>query len=262
MPGRVPVGRWMAVVVLGMSGAALAPVEAQSDTVFLAVGAASVDGRVYEPHRARVQVRLGAPDGPVVAEWINELTVGDSAGRAVHRWVTSGTQMPPNGPRSTWEIRQTYDARTLAPLGYHLTSSQGANIQFTLNGTEVRGSRRPNASAEPQAVRYTLDRPGWVASASDLVPLAAGLAPGKVMVAPMWGPNMTQTERRVFHVIGQERRMVEGKEWLAWRIEERRHSDRVLLATWFMVDKSPYMVAGEVIQPNGQVRYMTEIALP
>lgn len=235
---------------------------AQADTILLEVGSAAVDGRVYEPHRARVLVRLGAPDGPVVAEWINELSVGDSAGRAVHRWITSGTQMPLNGPTSTWEIRQTYDARTLAPLGYHLTSSLGADVRFTLDGVRVRGTRRPNASAASEAVAYELDRMGWVASASDLVPLAAGLTPGKVMVAPMWGPSMTQTERRVFHVIGQEPRVVEGKEWRVWRIEERRYDNRRLLATWFMVDESPYMVAGEVIQPNGQVRYMTEIALP
>lgn len=185
-----------------------------TDTIYLTMGAPEVDARVYAPHRAKVLVRVGAPDAPVIAEWINELQHGDSAGRAVHRWITTGTQMPPDGPRSTWELRQTYDARALQPY------------------------------------------------ASDLVPMAMELSPGLVIVAPMWGPNMQRTERRVFTVVGQEHKNVEGKHWNAWRIEERRYGDPTLLAVWFMVDESPYMVAGEVYQPNGQVRYMTEVALP
>ena len=240
---------------------ALAIAPALPDTVFLEVGSPEVDARVYAPHRARVQVRLGAADGPVVAEWINELTHGDSAGRAVHRWVTSGTQMPVNGPRSTWEIRQTYDAITLQPYAYHRFGSDGIEVQLQLEGRRVTGRRKGGAGEfAPYAVE--LDRVGYVASASDLVPMAMKLRAGLQIVAPMWGPNMQQTERRIFSVIGEEDRRVEDRIWKAWRIEERRLGDARLLATWWMVDESPYMVAGEVIQPDGQVRYMSEIALP
>lgn len=231
------------------------------DTIHLRVGAPEVDARIYAPHRARVQVRLGAPDGPVVAEWINELTHGDSAGRPVHRWVTSGTQMPVNGPRSTWEIHQTYDAITLQPYAYHRFGSDGVEVQLKLEGRRVTG-RRKGATGDFVPVAVELDQPGYVASASDLVPMAMKLRAGLQIVAPMWGPNMTQTEQRIFSVIGQEPREVEGKTWNAWRIEERRVGDPRLLATWWMVAESPYMVAGEVIQPNGQIRYMTEIAVP
>ncbi len=250
------------VLVAPVGLAAQAAPTATADTLHLEVGSTAVDGRTFRPHRARVQVRLGAPDGPVVAEWVNALTVGDSAGREVHRWVTTGTQMPVNGPQSTWEIRQTYDARTQAPYGYHRTGSAGGLLQLTLDGPRIVGRSRSNANAAHTDVDVTLDRPGFVASASDLVPLATGLRAGAVMVAPFWGPGMTRTERRIFTVVGREPRMVEGTQWDAWRVEERRYDDRVLLATWFLVAGSPYMVAGEVVQPDGRIRYMTEIALP
>lgn len=232
-----------------------------TDTIYLTMGAPEVDARVYAPHRAKVLVRVGAPDAPVIAEWINELQHGDSAGRAVHRWITTGTQMPPDGPRSTWELRQTYDARALQPYAYSRTGSDGIEIQLRLDGTRVTGRRKVNAP-DFTPVDVTLDQPGYVLGASDLVPMAMELSPGLVIVAPMWGPNMQRTERRVFTVVGQEHKNVEGKHWNAWRIEERRYGDPTLLAVWFMVDESPYMVAGEVYQPNGQVRYMTEVALP
>jgi hypothetical protein len=235
---------------------------APADTIFLEVGSPLVDGRLYLPHKARVRVRLGAPDGPLVSEWTNELTLGDSAGRAVARWVTIGTQMPVNGPRSTWEIRQTYDARTLQPLAYDRTGSLGGMARLAINGTSVRGRTLTNAAADTVLVDRTLDRPGFVASASDLVPLAVGLREGAVMVAPFWGPQMTATEKRIFTVVRREPRDVEGTEWTVWRVEERRYADRVLLATWFLVDSAPYMVAGEVPLPNGQIRYMTEVTVP
>lgn len=241
--------------------ATLSVATALPDTIHLRVGAPDVDARIYAAHRAKVTVRLGAPDGPVVAEWINELTHGDSAGRAVHRWVTTGTQMPVNGPRSTWEIRQTYDAITLQPYAYHRLGSDGVEVQLRLDGRQVTG-RRKAAGGEFTRVSLELDQPGYVASASDLVPMAMKLRAGLQIVAPMWGPNMQQTEQRLFSVIAQEPREVEGKTWNAWRIEERRLGDARLLATWWMVAESPYMVAGEVHQPDGQIRYMTEVAVP
>jgi hypothetical protein len=49
-----------------------------------------MNGRVYVPHAARV--RVGLLDTPPTAECTNELTVGDSTGRRVIRWVTKGTR--------------------------------------------------------------------------------------------------------------------------------------------------------------------------
>lgn len=250
------------LLVLCASAACATAQSTPSDTIRLEVGSSEVDGRSFAPHRARVLVRLGAPDGPVVADWINELTVGDSAGRMVHRWVTTGTQRPVNGPTSSWEIRQTFDARTQAPLGYHRTSSGGADVRLVLDGTSVTGQRKLAAQASVEAVSHSLDKRGYVASASDLVPLAMTLKPGLVIVAPMWSPASPTTESVIFTVVGQEPRNVEGHMWNAWRVEERRARDLVLTATWFLVQESPYMVAGEVVQPNGQLRYMTEVAVP
>ena len=232
-----------------------------ADTIRLEVGAKEVNGRVYAPHAARVRVRVGA-EGPITAEWTNELTLGDSGGRPVMRWITKGTRQAPTGGTMTWEIRQTYDAVTLAPYGYHSTSSLGTFIQLTLNGTRVRGTRRIAADSAIQPVDVTLDRAGFVASASDLLPAAVGFKEGMVIVAPFWGPAMTKSEMRIFSVIGKTPINVEGAELLPWKVEERRQSDGKLLATWYLLDQSPYMVYGEVPLPNGQTQRMTEVAIP
>lgn len=102
---------------------------------------------------------------------------------------------------------------------------------------------------------------GFIASASDLVPPAVGLEAGFVIIAPVWGPNMPAAESRIFSIIGEVPTMVEGTEVQAWKVEERRESDRKLLAIWYLLDRSPYLVDGEVFLPNGQVQKMTEIEL-
>lgn len=233
-----------------------------SDTLRLEVGSKRVNGGVYAPHAARVRVRVGEGEGQLTAEWTNELTHGDSAGRAVHRWVTKGTRFLPNGDTVRWEILQTYDARTLAPLAYTARSSTGGATHLTIDGTRVRGTRRVPGDSVAKPVDLTLDRPGFIASASDLIPLAAGLTEGAVMTAPMWGPNMSAAELRVFTVRGKVPVDVEGTRVTAWKIDEHRHADRKLLATWYMTEDSPYMVYGEVVLPNGQVQRMTEVAIP
>jgi hypothetical protein len=48
----------------------------------------------------------------------------------------------------------------------------------------------------------------------------------------------------------------------AWKVEEHRESDGKLLATWYLLDKSPYMVYGEVPLPDGSVQRMTEVEVP
>ena len=69
------------------------------DTVRLEVGAKELDGRVYAPHAARVRVWIGPGEGRVRGEWTNVLTHGDSAGRKVHRWVTTGVSLTQRATR-------------------------------------------------------------------------------------------------------------------------------------------------------------------
>ena len=234
---------------------------APADTIRLEVGSKEVDARILAPHAAHVRVYVGSGADSLVAEWTNELTHGDSAGRPVHRWVTKGTQYPADGAPVEWELRQTFDAVTLAPLGYARRASTGASASLVIDGQHVRGSRRTLAGAE-ELVEVDVDRQGFIAAASDLVPLAVGLKEGTVMTAPVWSPPSTRTELRIFTVLGRTDVMVEGSSVSAWKVEERRHPERTLVATWYLVDEIPYMVYGEVPMPDGRVRRMTEVAIP
>ncbi len=233
---------------------------ARSDTIRLEVGSPQVNGRVYEPHAARVRVYVG--QNRMRAEWTNVLTVGDSAGRRVQRWVTSGWQVTPAGDTVRWELRQTYDATTLAPYGITRTASTGAMSSLRIDGRRVTGSRRVNANAAVEPLDYTIDQPGFVASASDLVPAAVRLDSGVVILAPVWQPGSTTSEMRVFTVVGRANPDVEGTRVGSWKVEERRRSDKTLLATWYLLDRSPYMVYGEVPLPDGSVQRMTEVLIP
>jgi len=244
----------MTIIALALSLA----VGVSADTIRLEMGSPAVDGRVYQPHRARVRVFQG---DSLVTEWINELVVGDSAGRAVMRWSTLGQFDKATG-KPGYELLQTYDHRTMAPLGYSLTTRAGGRIRLTIDGNRMRGTRRTAADTTTRAVDQVIPRLGYIASASDLVPLAVGLKTGRVIIAPVWGPNMASAETRIFTIRGQESMDIEGTTWQAWRVEERRESDGVLLATWFLTDRSPYMVGGEGYLPNGQVQRYTEVALP
>jgi len=233
-----------------------------SDTIRLEVGSKQLDGQVYAPHAARVRVWAGPGQGRMRAEWTNVLTLGDSAGRSVQRWVTTGRQVTPAGDTVRWELRQTYDARTLAPLGITRTASTGATSSLRIDGRSVRGTRRANGDAPIEPVDYTIDQPGFVASASDLVPAAVRLDSGVVMVAPVWQPGSTTSELRVFTVLGRVDVDVEGTKVNAWKVEERRRADKSLLATWYLLDRSPYMVYGEVPLPDGSMQRMTEVEIP
>ncbi|HEU0302851.1 MAG TPA: hypothetical protein VFR37_25540 [Longimicrobium sp.] len=238
------------------------PCPAGGDTLRLHVGSAEVRGSIYPPHFARNRVYRGPEGSPPATSWTNELTLADSAGRRVMRWVTRGTRLSPAGDSVHWVLRQTYDANTLAPYAYANTSSDGAFTVLTIDGTRVRGSRRPAGdSAAVQQVDLTLDQPAFIASASDLVPLAVGLCEGLVMTAPVWGPAMSNAEVRVFSVPGRQRVRVEGAWVDSWKVEERVERDGRLVATWYLTEHSPYMVYAEVPLPNGQVQRMTGVSL-
>jgi hypothetical protein len=234
--------------------------EKSSDILRLEVGAPEVDGRVYQPHAAKVRVYTAT--GKLRSEWTNVLTVADSAGRLMHHWLTTGTQVSAAGDTVRWELRQTYDAITLRPYSIVRTASNGMESRLTIDSLRVHGTRRMKADALVEQIDYTIDRIGFVASASDLVPAAVGFNEGRVISVPIWGPGMTQAEQRRFTVLGKVDVKVEGINVNAWKVEEHRESDSKLLATWYLLDKSPYMVYGEVPMPDGSIQRITEIEIP
>jgi hypothetical protein len=73
---------------------------------------------------------------------------------------------------------------------------------------------------------------------------------------------MLASELRAFTVVGKQDVNVEGKVVNAWKVDEHRMSDKKLLATWYLLDKSPYMVYGEVPLADGSIQRMTEIEVP
>jgi hypothetical protein len=131
-----------------------------------------------------------------------------------------------------------------------------------IDGRHVTGVRRTRPDMPAENVDFMLDRPGFVGSASDLVPGAVKMRSGLVVIAPVWAPAGTTSESRSFTVVGQEAVEVEATTANAWRVEERRVADGKLLATWFLTDSAPYMVAGEVPLSDGSTQRYTEISIP
>lgn len=238
----------------------LAQQAARADTLRLQVGSPEIDGRIFPTHSARNRVYMGRDVAPV-STWTNDLSVGDSAGVQVHRWVTRGVQLGPEGVGSSWELVQTYDARTLQPLTYYRWASNGASTRLRIDGTRIRGEQRVPGEAAPRTIDRTLDRPAFFAGASDLVPMAMRMREGLVITAPVWSPGMESTETRVFSVVSQETVRVEGADVIAWKVEERVERTGALVATWWLTDRSPYMVLGENPLPNGGTRRITGEAL-
>ena len=222
----------------------------------LEVGSAEVDGRMYPPHRARNRVYPPGATTPVNT-WTNELTLGDSAGVPVMRWVTLGQQA--NGTR--WELYQTYNAITLAPMTYSYRNSAGMEKFWGVHGTHIGGHvRLPNDSVA-RPIDWTLPRLGFMGNASDLVPPAVGMRAGAVMSLPIWSGDSIAPVQHYFRVLEQRQVEVEGETVLAWPIEERVEATDELKATWYMVERSPYMVLAEIPTPNGLMRITGE-ALP
>ena len=247
----------MLIVLALCATAPVAPGSPTADTLRLEVGSPEVNALFFPPHRARNSVYIGDATTPSVT-WTNELSVGDSAGIRVHRWVTRGTQA--NG--ATWELYQTYNGRTLAPLQWSQRSSAGVDSRLVIEGTRVRGVLKGPGEASPQQVDRTIPRAGFIASATDLVPMAVGLRAGVVMTAPVWSPQGTTVETRLFSVLREETVRVEGADVKAWRVEERVHATGALKATWWLTNASPYMVLAEIPLANGQLQRITGVALP
>ena len=235
-------------------------VDAQArDTVFVEVGHPAIDGRFFRNHAARVRIYRG---DTLTAEWVNELVMGDSAGRPVMRWVTTSKPVPAFPNRVLTVLRQTYDAQTLAPLGYWVEASNGAFTRLAIDGKTAKGTRRTPNDSTPRPVEIQIARLGFFAGASDLVPVAAGLKTGQVLVAPVWAPNMASAEDRIFVIQADTVVNVEGTPTKSRKVEERRRSDGTLTANWYLLLESPYMVYGEVPLPDGRVQRMTEVPVP
>ena len=235
-----------------------AALDAPPDTIHLEVGSGEVDGRVFPPHRARNRVYIGDSTTPV-STWVNVLVLGDSAGIPVMRWSSKSDALEPGA--QTWELLQTYHARTLEPLGYWLTTTAGVETKLTLEGNRIRGTRRQAGGTAPQDVDLTVDRRGFFAGASDLVPVAVGLREGAVMSAPFWHPSMQAPEVRVFTVLDQDSVEVEGESVRAWRVEEHRRATGELIATWWLTERSPFMVLAEIELPDGRIQRITGVDL-
>ena len=250
------------LLLLALSGASPARSVAapSADTIRLEVGSPEVDGRVFPVHRARNRVYPPGATEPVVT-WTNELLLGDSAGVPVMRWITRGEPLASSPSGATWELLQTYHARTMAPMAYQRTAGDGSVVRFRVEGNRVRGTRRAPGETADRPIDQTLDRLGFIASASDLVPMAVGLRPGTVMTAPVWGPNMAAPEERVFEVFDREVVEVEGEDVSAYRVEERIRATGELYATWYLTLESPFMVLGEIVLPDGQIQRITGVAL-
>ena len=247
---------WIAVFSVTEASAQLA----NADTIHLEVGSPAIDGRVFPSHSARNRTYVGDGAAPV-STWTNDLTVGDSAGAQVHRWISRGVGLGPEGEGISWELHQTYDARTLRPLTYYRWSDDGRSMRLRIEGTRVRGEERVPGEREPRVIDRTIDRPGFFAGASDLVPMAITLRPGLVVTAPVWAPAMAATQVRVFTVVGRERVQVEGDEMEGWKIEERVRGNERILATWYVTDVSPFMLLAVSELPDGRPQRITGVPL-
>jgi hypothetical protein len=250
------------LLVVGAAAVCVAGAAASAqrvDTIFAEVGSPAVDARFFQPHAARVKVYRG---DSLVQQWTNELVVGDSAGRRVHRWVTTGERVEQNPNRPLSVLRQTYDARTLAPLGFSSQVNNGAFTRVSVDGNRVVGARRTAADTTLIPIDLTIERPGYFSGASDLVPIAAGLRTGSVIVSPMWSVNAVKPDYRVFVVLGDTTVNVEGSMVRARKVEERRRTDGSLYAEWYLMREKPYMVYGEVLLPDGRRQRMTEVSIP
>ena len=130
----------VAVLVLAAGSTA----DAQSaDTVFADVGSPAIDARLFQPHAARVRVYRG---DTLVSQWTNELSLGDSAGRRVMRWITTGEPVPANPNRPLGVLRQTYDAVTLPNLATRTSSVPEHSVISGSMGGESAGPDAPPAT--------------------------------------------------------------------------------------------------------------------
>lgn len=243
------------VAAAGVALLAAPPAAAQTgDTLHLAVGSPQVNGAIYRPHKGRV-VRL-VIDGARVdttADWLNTLVIGDSAGRTVHRWHTGGWSQGPSGTRNRFDLWSTFDGRTLALLGWRFEGGSGFRASLAIDGAAVKGTVKPPAAAEPNAVDFTLPEAGFASGAADLIPYAVGLRDGLTMTLPLWTPPGQKMERQIWTVVGREPFAYEGRRVPSWVMDHFTPGNPKAQGRIWFIDEPPYVVRWELYQQDGKV---------
>lgn len=251
---------WFVAAAALTIGAATSPIALRpdrpvdADTVHVAVGSPLVNGTVYRPHVGRV-TRLRIADGrtDTTAVWVNTLVIGDSAGRAVHRWYTRGWSGAPGGPRNRFDLWSTFDATTLALLGWHLKGGAGFEARLAVDGRSVRGTTRPPDAPAAQPVEFELPEAGFASGAADLIPYAVGLREGLTLTLPLWSPPGRKFETETWTVVARDSVAFDGRTVPSWVMEQHAAgATRAKGRIWF-VDEPPYVVRWDVFGDDGAV---------
>ena len=225
---------------------------ADADTVHVPVGSPLVAGSVYQPHVGRViRLRIEGDRTDTTAVWLNTLVVGDSGGRAVHRWHTGGWSGPPGGARTRFDLWSTFDAKTLALLGWHMKSAAGFEARLAIDGRQVRGTTKPPSASEPQPVDFELSEAGFASGAADLIPYAVGLREGLTMTLPLWSPPGRAVQTQIWTVTGRESIAFDGRSVPSWVMEHFDAGGPSAKGRIWFVDEPPYVVQWDLFGENG-----------
>lgn len=252
VPTKAVTAMAVAVLLAGAAPEARAQAARAADTLHLEVGSPRVNGGVYRPHAGRVvKLRVAGGRTDTTAVWTNRLVIGDSSGRAVHRWHTAGWGRQPGGARGSYDLWSTFDARTLALLGWHLKTEKGFEVRLGADGRAVRGTRRTPADSTPVPIDTTLPRAGFAAGAADLIPYAVGLREGVVMTLPLWSPPGAGVKTEVWRVTRRTPVEFAGRRVPSWEMEHYRPEDGRLLGRIWFIDEPPYVARWDLFHEDG-----------
>ena len=259
---RHSVWAFFAIVVVA---AVLNAQQASRDSVRLEPGTPLIDGRVIRSH---VSTQRSTLPGRPANEVVTSLTMRDSAGQRFMTMATRGAIPSDSGPVQ-YELVQTYDARALTLVSYLLAYSNGDTTRLAIDGRRVRGVRSVPAPMRIvlaqrrrwmlQPVDQTLDRDGFDSGIVTLLSAAMAFRPGLVITIPIVTHSSGVSDVTVLAVIGREKVQVGGSRVDAWKVEQRRAGERTLSATWYLMDSPPYVAAGEVVVPGGQIMRLTRV---
>jgi hypothetical protein len=239
------------------------PQQRQSaDTLCVAVGSEMISGLELPVHGSKIdRFQLDPGQAPRNIGWItNVMSIGDTAGRPVFRFITEGEARQPNGQANRYTLYTTFDRKTTALLGYFISGSLGREVRLTLDGNRVRGTIRPSADAAVQPVDVTLSRPGFLGSSMDIQLALLPLRPGLTIELPVWMPGMTDAESRWYVVVSQGTAKMGGKTVDAWVTEEWNADRSRKLSTMNVIKSAPFMEWQEFDQPSGgKLRLVQEL---
>lgn len=225
-----------------------------SAAVHVPVGSPLVDGSVYQPHVGRViRLRIEGDRIDTTAVWTNTLVIGDSAGRPVHRWHTSGWSGPPGGARNRFDLWSTFDGKTLALLGWHMKGATGFEARLAADGRTVRGTMKPPSASEPQPVEFELPEAGFASGAADLIPYAVGLREGLTMTFPLWSPPGRGIETQTWTVTKRDSVSFDGRTVPSWVMEHFDAGEPDAKGRIWFVDEPPYVVRWDLFGEEGVV---------